>query len=349
MEWFIPPRRDPADESMAGFVRRRLGREVFDRLVEPLVSAVYAADLERLSVLATLARFREMEQEHGSLIRAMRRQMKDRSHAKGESGPRYSMFVTLRDGLTKIVEEISRRLPADAVRLNTPVERLERRADGWRVYAAPPSGAAGERGDGSPGTESQTFDAVIVAAPSYVAARLLAAADAELAADLQGIEHAGTAIVSAGYEQSQLGIAINGMGAVVPAIERSPILAISFSSHKYAHRAPEGKTLLRVFVGGARRREVAELDDGQLVPLVLGEVARLLRIRGEPCFLNVARWPGTMPQYHVGHKELVARIEARAARLPGLALAGNAYHGVGVPDCIHGGEQAAERVLGGGS
>ena len=135
------------------------------------------------------------------------------------------------------------------------------------------------------------------------------------------------------------------MGAVVPAIEQSPILACSFSSRKYPHRAPEGKELLRVFVGGARRPGLAEMDDSQLKPLVLGELARLLRIRGEPCYCNIAHWPGTMPQYHVGHKDLVARIEARVAALPHLQLAGNAYHGVGVPDCIHGGEVAAERVL----
>ena len=166
-----------------------------------------------------------------------------------------------------------------------------------------------------------------------------------LAADLASIEHSGTAILSLGYRSDEIGHPLDGMGAVVPAVERSPILAVSFSSRKYAHRAPEGKTLLRVFVGGARRPEVAAMSDEELTPLVLGELGRLLRIRGEPCYRNIARWPGTMPQYHVGHKELVARIESRVAALPNLALAGNAYHGVGLPDCIHGGELAAERIL----
>ena len=144
---------------------------------------------------------------------------------------------------------------------------------------------------------------------------------------------------------SQIGHPLDGMGMVVPAVERSPILACSFSSRKYPHRAPAGKELLRVFVGGARRPELAEMDDGELRPLVLGELARLLLIRGEPCYCRIAHWPGTMPQYHVGHLELVGRIEARLAALPNLQLAGNAYHGVGIPDCIHGGELAAERVL----
>jgi len=148
-----------------------------------------------------------------------------------------------------------------------------------------------------------------------------------------------------GYEAGQIGHPLDGMGAVVPAIEKSPILACSFSSRKYPHRAPEGKELLRVFVGGARRPELANMEDGRLKPLVLDELARLLRIRGEPCYCRIAHWPGTMPQYHVGHKELVSRIEARVAALPGVALCGNAYRGVGLPDCIHGGELAAERIV----
>ena len=163
---------------------------------------------------------------------------------------------------------------------------------------------------------------------------------------MASISHSGTAIVSLGYRDEQIGHRLDGMGAVVPAIERSPILAVSFSSRKYPHRRRKGNRSLRVFAGGARRPDLAEMDDAQLLRLVPDELSRLLQIRGEPCYSNIAHWPGTMPQYHVGHKELVARIEARAAALPRLALAGNAYHGVGIPDCIHGGESAAERILG---
>ncbi len=332
MEYFIPPRKDDADESMASFVRRRMGREAFDRLVEPLVGAVYAADMEKLSVLATLSRFRDMELEYGSLIRAMRKQMKNRPKAKAESGPRYSMFVTLRNGLSSLIDAIAAKLPEGTVRLNTPVERIERSGDGWTVVSA---------------EESEQFDAVILATPSPEAARLLLPIDESLAHDIGRITHSGTAIVSLGYNREQVGHSLNGMGAVVPAIENSPILACSFSSQKYAHRAPEGKVLLRVFVGGARREELAEMADDLLLPMVREQLARLLDVRGEPCFLDIAHWPGTMPQYHVGHKDLVAGIESQMARLPNLELCGNAFHGVGLPDCIHGGEQAAERAVGG--
>lgn len=331
LEYFIPRRKDQGDESMAGFVRRRLGREAYQRLVEPLVSAVYAADLEKLSVAATLPRFREMERQHGSLVRAMRRQMASRRKGAAESGARFSMFVSLRRGLSSLVQAIADRLPDGAVRLGTPVERIERRGDGWALTIE--------------GGKTETYDAVIMTAPSHVASRLLEPVDGELARQLGTIEHSGTAILSLGFDREQIAHPLDGMGIVVPAVEKSPILACSLSSRKYVHRAPEGKVLLRVFVGGSRCPQMAEMDENKLRPRVLGELRALLGITGEPIYSRLARWPNTMPQYHVGHKDLVASIEAQAAELPNFELAGNAYHGVGIPDCIHGGEQAAKRIL----
>jgi oxygen-dependent protoporphyrinogen oxidase len=360
LEYFIPPRQSDADESMAAFVRRRLGREAFDRLVEPLVSAVYAADPERLSLLATLSRFRQMERDFGSLIRAMRRQRRNRPSASPgeESGARYSMFVTLRDGLSSLVEAITARVPPEAVQLNSRVTRIERGGDGWRVWTGRVESResrveSGEQVSNSSCFDSRLsaldsrllFDALILATPSSVSAKLLEPLDAKLAADLASIQHSSTVIVSLGYRDEQIGHPADGMGAVVPAIERSPILAVSFSSRKYTHRAPAGKWLVRVFLGGERRPEMVEMEDSRLLPLVREELSRLLRIAGPPCYCNIARWPCTMPQYHVGHLDLVSRIEARAAALGNLQLAGNAYHGVGIPDCIHGGELAAERIL----
>jgi len=339
MEYFLPPRRDESDESMAAFVRRRLGREAFDRLVEPLVSAVYAADLERLSVEATLSRFRDMERRHGSLIRALRHERAARrlAHktAEFQSGARYSLFVTLRDGLSRLVDALAAQLPQGALRLDSPVERIGRSDDGaWIVWS---------RG------AQQRFDALVVATPSHVAASLLTPVDAELGQELGEIEHSGTAIVSLAFRREQIGHPLRAMGAVVPAAENSPILAVSFSSRKYPHRAPAGHELLRAFVGGHRAPELAEMEDERLVPTVLDALRPLLSIRGEPVHVWTARWPGPMPQYHVGHRERVARIAARVASLAGLALAGNAYEGVGLPDCIHSGRQAAERVVSAGT
>jgi protoporphyrinogen/coproporphyrinogen III oxidase len=332
MEYFIPPRRDDEDESMGQFVRRRLGREAFDRLVEPLISAVYAADMDKLSVKATLPRFRDMERQYGSLIRAMRQQKKQKPNGKAESGARYSMFVTLSQGLSTLINAISARLPAESIRLDSPIQKIERSGTAWRVY---PEGA-----------DYAEFDGVIVATPAHRANQLLAPIDADLAAELGQIEYSGTAIVSLGYDLRDVGHPLDGMGAVVPSIENSPLLACSFSSQKYTHRAPPGTTLLRVFVGGARRPELAEMPDAELLPLVLGHLRPLLRITGEPVFCDIAHWPRTMPQYHVGHQQRVARIDARLALLPGLKMASSAFRGVGLPDCIHGGELAAEQILG---
>jgi len=186
---------------------------------------------------------------------------------------------------------------------------------------------------------------VVFTVPSQVAGKLLGPIDGELGSELGSIDHSGTAILTFGFDRQQIGHPLDGMGIVVPAVEKSPILACSLSSRKYPHRAPEGKVLLRVFVGGSRYPEMAEMDEDQLRPQVLGELAALLKIDGEPTYARLARWPNTMPQYHVDHKQLVAKIEARVADLPHFELAGNAYHGVGIPDCIHGAEQAAERAL----
>lgn len=333
LEYFIPPRKDDSDESMASFVRRRWGREVFERLVEPLVSAVYAADLEKLSVKATLSRFPDMERQYGSLIRAMRYQMASKRKSESQSGPRYSLFVTLRHGLSSLVKALAQTLPAGSVRLNAEVVQIQRGINGgWKLLL-------------SDGTFEQC-DALILATPAHMAARLLEPFDSELAAGLSGIPYSGTAIVSVAYDRPQIGHSLDGMGVVIPAVEQSVILGCSFVSQKYPHRAPPGQALLRAFVGGAGRPELAGMDDAELRPLVLAELARLLDIRAEPTYCHIAHWPETMPQYHVGHRQRIQRIEDRLHRLPGIQLAGNAYHGVGLPECIASGEQAAQRLLG---
>jgi oxygen-dependent protoporphyrinogen oxidase len=188
------------------------------------------------------------------------------------------------------------------------------------------------------------YDGLILATPAHAAAKLLEGVDAPLAADLRGIPYAGCAIVLIGYWREQIAHALDGFGFVVPQIENRRILAASISSNKFPGRAPERCVLLRVFVGGARHPELVEHSEEQLRTIVLDELRAILSTQGEPLLFRVIRWRNAMPQYHVGHTELVKRIEARAAALSGLALAGNAYHGVGIPDCIHSGELAAEAL-----
>jgi oxygen-dependent protoporphyrinogen oxidase len=334
LELLIPSRKDDVDESMATFVRRRLGREVFERLVEPLVSGVYAADMEKLSVLATLPRFREMERQYGSLIWAMQRQLKANkaAHLAEQSGARYSMFVTLRGGLSVIGETIAQRLPADSIQLNTEISQIDKTSEGkWAVRTQ---------------DETLLFDAVIAASSAADASKVLRKSMPVLAQKLGEIEHEGTAIATFAFDTAQIKQEFRGMGFVVPKIERSPILAGSFSSVKYEHRAPQGKCLIRVFAGGARAPEMAVMPEEQLVPLLLKELRRVVRIEGEPLFTTVAHWANTMPQYNVGHRDRVQEIESFVSAEPSLALAGNAFSGVGIPNCVHTGFLAAEKIAG---
>lgn len=327
-ERFVPAANGADDESLASFVRRRLGREAFERLVQPLVAGIYTADAEKLSMQAALPRFVEMERQHGGLIRAARRAAVNDSAE--ESGARYGMFVAPRHGMSSIVDALAARLPAETVRLGCAVQEIAPAAEGsWTILA---SGKA------------ERFDAVVLAVPAPAAATLLAGFDAELAEGLRKIEYAGSAIVLLSYRRDQIVDPLDSFGFVVPSLERRGILAASFSSVKFEGRAPSNRVLIRVFLGGAERPEQVALDDDALRQMVIDELAELLGATGEPELTRVVRWPNSMPQYHVGHVRLAERIESRAARYPTLALAGNAYRGVGVPHCIHSGEQAAERI-----
>lgn len=329
-EPFIPPRQENGDESLAGFVRRRLGREAYERLVQPLVGGIYTADAEKLSIQATLARFADLEQRHGSLAMGLRAARQRATEPDQAAGARYSLFVAPRGGISTLIDSLASRLPRDVIVLDSPISRVQRTVDGrWQLDA--PSG-------------SKTFDRLIIAAPAHAAANLLQATDAQLAGDLQSIHYAPCAIVLVAYRRAEIGHPLDGFGIVVPEIENRRILAASFPSNKFPGRAPDDHVLIRVFVGGARHPEQIELSDEQLKLMVTEELSDMLSIRGQPRLFQAVRWRNAMPQYHLGHVDLVRRIEARAAMHPGLALAGNAYHGVGIPDCIHGGELAAEAI-----
>lgn len=329
-ERFIPPSNGTADESLASFARRRLGREAFERLVQPLVAGIYTADAEKLSMQAALPRFLEMERQHGGLIRAARR--KGVADTSESSGARYGMFAAPRAGMSSIADALAARLPAGSVRLRSPVAQIRPADDdAWDVVT--------ERG-------VERFDAVVMAAPAAAAAKLVSGFDDALATGLREIPYAGSAIVLLGYRRDQIAQPLKSFGFVVPAVERRGILAASFSSVKFAGRAPGDRVLIRVFLGGAERPDQLEFDDGALRQMATEELSQLLGASGEPELSRVVRWPNSMPQYHVGHVQLVERIESGAARYPTLALAGSAYHGVGVPNCIHSGEQAAKHIVG---
>lgn len=329
-EPFVATRREETDESIAAFSRRRLGRETFERLVQPLVAGIYTADPERLSMAATMPQFVEQERRYGSLSKASLRH--ETPTERGESGARYNLFMAPRNGMQQLLDAISTRLPAERVRTGSGVDRIERLSGGpWRLY-----GAADE--------SLGEFDELIVTLPTHAAAKLLRPVDEPLGAKLAEIEYAGCSVVCLGVAESQIARPIDGFGFVVPSVEGRRIIAASLTSYKFPGRAPAGKAIIRVFIGGALQPHLADFDDERLVAIAREELADLTGLQGEPEFATVARWPQRMPQYHVGHLDRVAVIEAAAQRV-GVELAGAAYRGVGIPQCVRSGEQAAERVI----
>jgi oxygen-dependent protoporphyrinogen oxidase len=302
-------------------------------VADALVGGIYTADPERLSLAATMPRFLEMERTHGSVIRGLRANAKP-GDAQA-AGARYGLFASHRDGMGALVADLAARLPAGALRLGAPVEALDftgRSPDGapWRVHC---------------GGEALAADAVVLAVPAHRAAPLVRRADADLAAGLEAIRYASSAAVTLAFRREDAAGKLAGYGFVVPYAEGRDVIACTFSSRKYEHRAPEGYELLRAYVGGARRPDVMERSDDALVTGVRLELRDVLGLDAEPVLTRVRRHERAMPQYDVGHLDRVADLEAMARRLPGLHLAGAAYRGVGIPDCIHSGERAADAVV----
>jgi protoporphyrinogen/coproporphyrinogen III oxidase len=331
LEVMIPRRRDEVDESLASFVRRRLGREAFERLVQPLVAGIYTADPNDLSLRATLPQFVEMEARYGGLIRGAWAQGKLGESERSASGARYGLFASLADGMDTLPRTLAASLPPGVLRKESPVRRVSRAGAGWDV----------ELLDGS----TISARAVILAVEARAAARLIDGEDPELAVLLRSIQYASSAIVQVGYRREQVAHPLDGFGAVIPAIERRDLLAVSFTSVKFPSRSPEGTALFRCFYGGATRPDLFERDDDELSSLARRELGELLGASGVPLISKVDRHPLAMPQYTLGHIERVAKIRKREALLRGLTLAGNAFEGVGIPDCIRSGTRAAEQIL----
>lgn len=334
LDLVVPRRATTDDESLAQFVTRRLGREALERMAQPMVGGIYTADPQYLSMQATMPQFLEMEQQYGSLIRAMlQKQRSASSTATGTSGPRYGLFVSFRHGMQTLVDALAAHLPASTVRLHTPVQRLQRVAEAqrWLIHL-----------DQQPALEA---DAVCMSLPAPQAGRLLHDVDDTLTTALQTIPYASSAIVNLAWSRAQVSHPLDGMGFVVPAIEQRALLACSFSSVKFAGRAPQDQILLRAFVGGALQQEQLACSDAEIQQAVVHDLRQLLGLTGEPLTVSVTRHLEAMPQYHVGHLDRVASITSRLVHCPGLALAGNAYHGVGIPDCIHSAERAAQTLL----
>ena len=342
-ERFVPARdRNVADESLEQFAVRRLGREAFEQLVQPLAAGIWTADPARLSMAAACPEFFAMEIRDGSLWAGEQRRGRAAAGAPQATGARYGQFLTLSSGMETLPRRLADQLAARGVQFMTAsVTGLQQRPDHvWEVSLSAIVGGQEIVGAASLPTTIEA-DAVIVAVPSTKAAELLRPCDPTLATVLSAIEYAGSAIVSLGFAREHVAHPLDAAGVVVPRREGRRILAVSFSSQKFPGRAPAGSVLMRTFVGGALDPETAALDDGQLLPLVLAELRDVLGVRGTPRLVQIDRWRGAMPQYTVGHADRVATIQRLVASHRGLALAGAAYEGVGIPQVIASGQAAA--------
>jgi oxygen-dependent protoporphyrinogen oxidase len=330
-ELLHPPRVADHDESVAAFVERHYGSEMVDRLADPLLSGVYGGEAAHLSVRAVLPRFAEMERTHGSLGRAMLAAQKK----IGPRKPAPPLFTTLKNGMQQLAETVTSRLTGASLLTNAPVLAIQTAAGGWVVSA---------------GMHSDQFDRVIIALPAAAAAQVLRMASPDLSAELATIQYSSSITVGLGYDGDVRKSLPPGFGFLVPRSEGKKLLAATFVHNKFPHRAPENRALLRCFFAGVNAESVWALADDQIIGIVRNELQQILGphingLRAEPLFARVYKWKSAMAQYGVGHLDRLDRIEHLRQQLPGLALAGNAYRGIGVPDCIRSGREAAKQQL----
>ncbi len=331
-EWFHPPRKANEDETVAEMVKRHYGSEMVDLLADPLLSGVYGGEASHLSIRAVLPRFADMEAKHGSLGRAMlaaRRKM-----ATAAKAPARPLFSSLKDGMQQMVDALVAHLDPNSLKPSTPVDAVIRQNNrvggGWTVSA---------------GDKTDHFDAVIVAIPAQAAATVLKSADENLSRDLREIQYSSSITVTLGYDEKVRASLPPGFGFLVPRSEGHRMLAATFVHNKFPHRAPHNRAIVRCFLGGARDEQILQSSEDEILRIVRDELRTIIALNAEPSFARVYKWKSAMAQYSVGHLERLQRIETQRQKLPGLALAGNGYNGIGVPDCVRSGTEAAGRIL----
>jgi oxygen-dependent protoporphyrinogen oxidase len=324
-EFFQPPRAAGEDESVASLVNRHYGVETVGRLADPLLSGVYGGEAANLSVRAVLPRFAEMERTYGSLGRAMLAARK-KTHRANNQPP---IFTSLKNGMQQLVEALVSRLNQASLLTNTPVQSICREEKNWIISAE---------------SKSDPFDAVILATPTHSTAKLLSNVSPELSAELAAINYTSSITVGLGYDRKVRQSLPPGFGFLVPRSEGKRLLAATFVHNKFSHRVPQDRALLRCFFAGSSTEDLWQLSDDSIINIVREELQQILGLRAEPRFAQVYKWKSAMAQYEVGHLERLERIEHLRQQLPALALAGNGYRGIGIPDCIRSGQQAAKQL-----
>jgi protoporphyrinogen/coproporphyrinogen III oxidase len=334
-ELFHPSGAAEADESVASFVERHYGSEMVDRLADPLLSGVYGGEAASLSVRAVLPRFAEMERTHGSLGRVMFAARKKIPSPADK--PPVPLFTSLKKGMQQLVETIVPRLNPASLVTNTRVRSIQPEAIGWAVRVQPDPQ--------NPGVRTTHFDAVILALPAIAAAQILSGCSPELSAELAAIGYSSSITVGLGYDRNVRQSLPPGFGFLVPRSEGKQLLAATFVHNKFPHRAPDDRALLRCFFAGSNAENIWQLSDKALIAIVRTELQQIVGLSAEPLFARVYKWKSAMAQYGVGHLERLERVERLRQILPRLALAGNGYRGIGIPDCVRSGQTAAQQFL----
>jgi oxygen-dependent protoporphyrinogen oxidase len=323
LEYMRRPGAARPDRSVAEFIRDHYGREALDYLTEPLLSGVYGGDPAQLSVSSVLPRFVELEQRYGSLTRGVLATLpKARSNGAGK----LPLFRTLKGGLGRLVDELERRIAPSVEIVCAEAEAVER---GFRVRVN------GEWIDASD---------VVLACPAYAAGSLVKSFDPALAILLESVPYSSSLTLTLAYDKATFGRALNGFGFLVPSKERNRLVACTWVANKFSYRVPDDLVVLRCFFGGANDDAILGESDESVVHIARQELQRMMQVTAEPLFHHIARWPRSMAQYTVGHQARLKEIEERVANLPGLYLAGNGYHGIGIPDCVRMGRQAAAAI-----
>jgi oxygen-dependent protoporphyrinogen oxidase len=325
MELFHPPGRHPRDQSVADFVTSHYGAEAVDYLAEPLLSGIYGGSPNALSISSVLPRFVELEAKYGSLTKGVLAELK----ANKAQAKRLPLFRTLKNGLGQIVSTLTARIAGHATILHRRAEAVERTGGGFRIRLD----------DGS-----LECAQLIMACEAHSAATLAGALDPRLASLLGAVPYSSSMTVALGFPDTAFPKPLNGFGFLVPKRERRRLVACTWVGTKFSHRVPPGTTLLRCFLGGMDDAAILSESDDAIVETVVNELHDIVGFRAPPAFSRIFRWPRSMAQYTVGHPARLAEIEARAAAIPGFHLAGNAYTGIGIPDCIRMGKHAAETV-----
>jgi oxygen-dependent protoporphyrinogen oxidase len=338
MELFAPKRKSRDDESLASFVTRRLGRECLEKIAEPLVAGIHTSNPDNMSVLATFPRFVQMERKSGSLILGMLSAMKTRPHAtlSGPSSkagpPKMTYFMSFRNGMQTLSQACAELIGQDSIRLNAGVRAVAPKGKGYAVIL--------ENG------EALEADHVMLAPAAYDSAEMIKEMDAKLAAQMNTIEWSSSATISIAFKKEDVKVPLNGFGFIVPRVEGRRINAATYSSIKWSYRAPGDTVLVRVFVGGGHHEElVRELDDEDMVRMALEELDIVLGLKVNALFSKVYRWNKGMPKYTVGHLDRISLIDRMLATHPGLHLIGCSYRGIGIGDCVHEAQIAAEKIL----